>query len=155
MGDVHQPLHTVALFTADYPDGDRGGNRVFVRIKPGGEIVNLHALWNTLILRSNRYAEARDVGKALRIRPDLAREKLTELGVADFEGWGQESFELARHVAYLDGKPLGSPTRDDSTPAVPDGYNARAKDVAERRIVLAGYRLASVLHGVSRAASEK
>jgi len=26
LGDVHQPLHTAQLFTADYPQGDRGGN---------------------------------------------------------------------------------------------------------------------------------
>jgi hypothetical protein len=41
-GDVHQPLHTVALFSADYSQGDRGGNLVWVRAQPGGAILNLH-----------------------------------------------------------------------------------------------------------------
>jgi hypothetical protein len=26
VGDIHQPLHTAQLFTAEYPKGDRGGN---------------------------------------------------------------------------------------------------------------------------------
>lgn len=31
VGDIHQPLHTVQLFSADYPQGDRGGNETCVR----------------------------------------------------------------------------------------------------------------------------
>jgi hypothetical protein len=81
----------------------------------------------------------------LRLRPDHARHALTELAEVSFERWAGESFELAKRVAYLNGKPPDSPTRDDKTPAVPDGYNAKAKGVAERRIVLAGYRLADEL----------
>jgi len=30
VGDVHQPLHTVQLFSREYPHGDRGGNEVCV-----------------------------------------------------------------------------------------------------------------------------
>jgi hypothetical protein len=41
IGDIHQPLHTGALVTAQlFPDGDRGGNAI--RIDDG----NLHALWD-------------------------------------------------------------------------------------------------------------
>src|SRR5688572_19509282 len=50
-----------------------------------------------------------------------------------------------KRLAYLDGEPVGSPTRDENTPLVPAGYNEKAKLTAERRIVLAGYRLAAVL----------
>ena len=45
VGDVHQPLHTVALFTPAYPEGDRGGNLAFARVRAGGAILNLHQLW--------------------------------------------------------------------------------------------------------------
>jgi len=31
VGDIHQPLHTAQVFTADYPQGDRGGNEICVR----------------------------------------------------------------------------------------------------------------------------
>jgi hypothetical protein len=40
-GDLHQPLHTVALFRSDLPDGDRGGNDI--QMKGGG---NLHTFWD-------------------------------------------------------------------------------------------------------------
>ena len=32
VGDIHQPLHTAQLFTVDYPQGDRGGNEICVRV---------------------------------------------------------------------------------------------------------------------------
>ena len=36
VGDVHQPLHTAQLFTVDYPNGDRGGNEICVRVTQAG-----------------------------------------------------------------------------------------------------------------------
>jgi hypothetical protein len=53
-------------------------------------------------------------------------------------------FALAREVAYLDGKRRGS-TEAEAAPVLPDGYARKAKAVAERRLVLAGYRLADLL----------
>ena len=146
VGDVHQPLHTVALFTPDYPEGDRGGNLAFVRVREGGQILNLHSLWDGLIIGSQRFQDVRNEATKLRLRPDLAREKLPELKEKRFERWAEaESFELAKRVVYRDGKVTGSPVRD-AAPVLPDGYTDEAKAVAERQIVLAGYRLAEVLH---------
>ena len=150
VGDVHQPLHAVALYTTDYPDGDRGGNRVFVRAREGGAIVNLHSLWDGLILGSQRLRDVRNVATERRLRPELAREKLTELQERDFEAWAKASFEMAQKLAYLDGKPLGSAARDENTPAVPPSYTDAAKVAAERQGVLAGYRLQQLLRDNSR-----
>ena len=33
MGDSHQPLHAVSLFTTQFPDGDRGGNLIFIQAR--------------------------------------------------------------------------------------------------------------------------
>jgi len=52
--------------------------------------------------------------------------------------------EEAEQVAYQNGELKGSPKQDDA-PTLPDGYTKKAKAVAERRIVLAGYRLADLL----------
>ncbi len=30
VGDIHQPLHSAQIFTTDYPNGDRGGNAIYV-----------------------------------------------------------------------------------------------------------------------------
>jgi hypothetical protein len=82
---------------------------------------------------------------ALRNRPEFAREKLTELGEKDFDTWvKKESHDLARKVAYQGGELKGSPDKEEA-PVLPDGYTKKAKAVAERRIVLAGYRLAELL----------
>ena len=32
IGDAHQPLHTVSLFTTQFPKGDRGGNLFYIRL---------------------------------------------------------------------------------------------------------------------------
>ena len=46
-GDLHQPLHTVALFSRPwFPEGDRGGNSIEVEWTP--ENSNLHAVWDAL-----------------------------------------------------------------------------------------------------------
>jgi hypothetical protein len=36
VGDIHQPLHTAQLFTVDYPQGDRGGNEICIRVTQAG-----------------------------------------------------------------------------------------------------------------------
>lgn len=42
VGEIHQPLHAVQLFTTDYPNGDRGGNQV----TQVGQPMNLHRFWD-------------------------------------------------------------------------------------------------------------
>src|SRR5262245_19801502 len=47
VGDIHQPLHTAQLFTADYPKGDRGGgNEICVRVTQAGQPMDLHRFWD-------------------------------------------------------------------------------------------------------------
>ena len=45
VGDIHQPLHSVALFNMTYPNGDIGGNREKV-ILTNGSTSNFHAFWD-------------------------------------------------------------------------------------------------------------
>jgi hypothetical protein len=42
VGDIHQPLHTAQLFTVDFPQGDRGGNEICVRVTQVGQPMDLH-----------------------------------------------------------------------------------------------------------------
>ena len=46
-GDVHQPLHATSRYTAEYPNGDRGGNSYPLQSKDG--IDELHALWDSVL----------------------------------------------------------------------------------------------------------
>lgn len=45
VGDIHQPLHAIALFNETYKSGDRGGNSLNV-IRTNGEETNLHSFWD-------------------------------------------------------------------------------------------------------------
>lgn len=146
VGDVHQPLHTASLYTTAYPRGDRGGNSVMIRVKEqNASAINLHKFWDDLIIGSENLRSVRNKAIELRLRPEFARAALLELRDANFEHWiRMESFELARSAAYRDGQVTGSP--DAATaPTLPDDYVPIAKAVGERRIVLAGHRLADLL----------
>jgi S1/P1 nuclease len=61
IGDIHQPLHTVSLFTREYPDGDRGGTRMCVRVAPDPPAVELHRLWDGLITSTNNIDQLRKI----------------------------------------------------------------------------------------------
>ena len=64
-GDVHQPLHTVQLFTREYPHGDRGGNEVCVRLAPERAPLDLHRLWDGLITSTNNVGRLRNIATEL------------------------------------------------------------------------------------------
>jgi S1/P1 Nuclease len=56
VGDIHQPLHAVAMFSPKlFPSGDRGGNSV--RTRQSG---NLHSLWDGFPDRDESYRGARN-----------------------------------------------------------------------------------------------
>lgn len=46
VGDVHQPLHTVAEVDSTYPSGDKGGNAESLPSVCGAS--NLHAMWDSV-----------------------------------------------------------------------------------------------------------
>ena len=88
----------------------------------------------------------------LRNRQEFQGSQLTELANTDFESWAKESFEIATKIAYrnrgLHGSPSGT-SRDcamvAAAPVLPVGYVASASRIADRRMILAGYRLADLL----------
>ncbi len=145
VGDVHMPLHAVALFTETFPQGDRGGTRFYVKVTATAEPINLHYFWDGLITNSERYTDARNIATELRLRPEFARPKLTELSEPKFENWAKvESVALAKSAVYRDGKLPGGPTPETAA-VMPADYPKAVKPIAERRALLAGTRLAAVL----------
>jgi hypothetical protein len=147
VGDVHQPLHTVALFTTQFPTakGDRGGTRFYIRVPERTSTMSLHTLWDDLILGSERFHSVRNRATSLRLRPEHARQQLPELTETRFEQWAkQESLRLAKEKVYRNGQLKGSTDKDQGE-VLPADYLPTVKPLAERRMVLAGYRLADVL----------
>jgi hypothetical protein len=82
VGDIHQPLHTAQLFTVDYPQGDRGGNEICVRVTQAGQPMDLHRFWDGVITSSSNLTRLRNEATALRTRQEFQRSQLTELANA-------------------------------------------------------------------------
>jgi len=146
VGDCHQPLHASSLFSTDYPSGDQGGNKQFVRAKPDGEPLKLHFFWDSVVGNSN---DTRDIRKlAIELRNKYPQTELDpkpeNVSPADFATWVQESFELAKTVVYAGGQLKSSPHKDDA-PVLPDDYIQEAKKLGDQRVTLAGYRMADII----------
>ena len=149
VGDAHQPLHCVALVTDLYPEGDRGGNLFFVRPTENSEGINLHAFWDGLLGRSADARNARnETTRLLQQRKEERYEGKKDASM--MEEWMLEGRELAIEYVYLRGT-LPATDRDHREKAaiLPADYAKNAKEIAEKRSVLAGYRLARVLSGKS------
>lgn len=148
VGDIHQPLHSTQLFTSDYPNGDRGGNLVCVRPTSKSKPMDLHRFWDGVITSSNNVTRLRNEATTLINRPEFAKDQLTELGRTNFESWAKESFEIATKISYQNGAVPGTPKGNHKdcgeiadAGVLPTGYAKIAARIADRRIVLAGYRL--------------
>jgi S1/P1 Nuclease len=152
VGDIHQPLHTAQLFTVEYPKGDRGGNEICVRVTQAGQPMDLHRFWDGVITSSSNLTRLRNEATALRNRQEFQRSQLTELENANFESWAKGSFEIATKIAYRNGGQIGTPrggnidcTMVAAAPVLPVGYVVSASRIADRRMILTGYRLADLL----------
>ena len=110
-----------------------------------------------MITSSQSLTRIRNEATALRNREEFQPGQLTELANNDSESWAKESYEIASKIAYQNGRLIGAPrsvNKDCSmltmAPVLPVVYIAIAKRIADRRIILAGYRLADLLTRVTR-----
>lgn len=142
LGDIHQPLHTVARFTRQHPQGDRGGND-FPLAAGQGRATNLHLLWDQGVGLLNVAASTNQEDAVRRLARDLSRgaaiENLPDLDDYDPHAWAEEGRRLALEVAYPGIEEGGHPSKE---------YVARAQPVVRRQLVLAGRRLAALLVSV-------
>jgi S1/P1 Nuclease len=150
VGDLHQPLHTTALFSRQlFPDGDQGGNKI-----PTEQRKNLHSLWDGLP-GSSEFAATRN--RAIRLLGDPKMRELGERAAAnqDVKAWLEESHQQAKAVAY-DGEVTDCVRRFEKSGAgaelprmsLSEGYLKQGGAVASRCVVEAGYRLGKMLEGV-------
>ncbi len=146
-GDIHQPFHTTELFSAAYPDGDAGAGRQFVTdpLPPHAPIA-LHWLWDDSISRSGLPADADARGREIETRyPRATLDELKTPAVPpDFRAWAHdESHALALSFA-LSQRPATSP-KPEGARVVPDAYWTKVQAVAQRRVAIAGYRMADLV----------
>ena len=143
LGDAHQPLHTVSLFTTEFPEGDRGGNLFFIRPRPSRAATqNLHAYWDGILSSDDHYDPVRIF--ANEIESSHHRVSSKKSAESQFQKWTLQSFDLAVSTAYRKGKLKISTDKNAGTP-LPHAYHASAERLAERQVTLAGDRLADFL----------
>jgi hypothetical protein len=104
-----------------------------------------------VITSSQNLTRLRNGATALRNRQEFQRSQLTELASTGFESWAKESYEIATKIAYQNGGRIGIPRGGSmdctavAAPVLPVGYVVNASRIADRRMILAGYRLADLL----------
>lgn len=140
VGDIHQPLHAASRFTRATPKGDNGGNSVMVCLERANmcdaqHSGKLHSFWDGAVGSTDSPSS---VTAFVRRLPKSAKPDLEKTNPND---WAEESFRIAQRVTYS--APIGTakgPYRLDRE------YRIVAGSVAERRIALAGERLAILLN---------
>lgn len=133
VGDLHQPMHAVTGFTETFPEGDRGGNRVVVRL--GKTPTNLHGFWDSAGGLYWRGANRQRLGSIVAgITVEYPAGPAAEVRSPNV--WASESYALARDLAYP-GVVFGEPLSED--------YIARSRACSMQRLALAGYRLGDYL----------
>ena len=125
IGDLHQPLHVAN-------DEDWGGNKI--KVSWFGEATNLHAVWDAGIIEHARLQYPDGIKRLMALH-----EKVGSPNVLD---WMQESFHLARGIAYLDAN--GKPVRSGAK--LGDAYYKRCEPVVMQQLAKAGVRLAYLIN---------
>jgi hypothetical protein len=142
---VHQPLYFVALYSSRFPDGNKGGNAIRIRISSSP--TNLHSFGDGFLGRGTTVGNiGKDVAeiqavmkeKALEIKPDMDAHQVPKPGA-------KEGAELARHAVYLDGELLKGHDDGQGVLQGPAGYAQAAGLVARVQIGKAGVRLADAV----------
>jgi hypothetical protein len=147
VGDIHQPLHcaTKYFFSHDKLRNDKGGNEEFVvNASEPGRPLNLHFFWDA----AYRATFDPTTGDVL-FDPHVHAAEMPDLALLhdenlepDFDAWARESNAIARDFVYRDLTEAG----DKKHCRLGSAYIAKARAIAQRQLLLAGCRLATLLN---------
>jgi hypothetical protein len=140
VGDIHQPLHTCNFFSDEFPDGDKGGNLFYINLDHGGQ-VRLHEFWDFILGNSNHWRTM--FNDAIWLMRHHPLERLSSVEMVDHTRWAQESYNIAKEIVYQHGRLPGG-LKTHTSEVLPKSYEEQAKSIAERQVVLSGYRLAAL-----------
>jgi len=161
VGDIHQPLH------ATERNKDRGGNGVLISGVPFTDLMskqgrNLHTFWDKAFRfdsqgpaivevwpspeitgRPHGPGEGVIAAEAKKIVAQFPRENLPELAKdTDATSWAKESYLEGCLHAY----PAGDMSDTSMVHVLTPEFAKASRVIADRRIALAGYRLADLLN---------
>ena len=159
IGDIHQPMHTTTW------KKDRGGNGYLIYGVPFSDLImgqssNLHTYWDKAFRFTAADGKTVEAWKAPAQRPgapgegiiaERAKELIAEFPIleelklpADAEAWARESHIVGCKNAY----PPGEHTTEIEVRKLEPDWVQATRKIAERRIVVAGNRLAALLNDV-------
>ena len=160
IGDIHQPLHcaTKYFISGHRLHQDEGGNKEDVLNGPPGETkFNLHAFWDSAwrasfddasgcVVLDSRYQEkgvhdsqnVRLLAEALEQQPPSPGTDLN----THIDQWARESNDIARDFVYRE----LTATESKKYCRLSSVYVSRANTLARQRLVLAAWRLATLLN---------
>jgi hypothetical protein len=134
VGDMHQPLHS-----SDHMD--KGGNCVGLTPSPDGHANNLHAFWDSTVVRALG-GSADEIAAELEAQITPAEIKAWSAGSP--RDWALEGFQIAKRDAYaLPDRPT---CEEHRSVALSSAYEATAVKDAAAQLEKAGIRLAYVLN---------
>ena len=133
-GDLHQPLHCAER------DKDRGGNsRLAFLLDATGKASNLHAIWDSGLLRL--IIKDRSISVvANEFDKKITPKQIKEWSTGTPTDWANQSHDVAVKVVYAGVPADGPPPRLDQK------YVARANPVLIEQIDKGGIRLANLLN---------
>ncbi len=128
VGDIHQPLHVAYA-------SDRGGTQRRVRYGPRAELVDLHRVWDELLLEG----WARDWrGEGQRLARGIGMHERRQWSRGQTGAWALESFRLTEDWVY----PQAADGVIDETEIVLN------RPMIETQLRKAGWRLGMLLNGI-------
>ena len=179
VGDIHQPFHTSDLFSKDFPAGNMAGSAGYVKDPVSGVPIPLHILWDS---NDHRVPSLEAVDQAAQtFMKRYPRSTFPELKAHPandpnaFENWAKESHQVAADWAFSI-KMVPDTTKYKSTeeavgvlvnfilngvspvkeaPELPAGYWENLKLTAEKRMTLAGYRIADLILAAAKTIEEQ
>ena len=148
VGDSHQPLHSVALYTTHrFRAGDHGGNYLDYQ-----HSWDLHGFWDEQISTDEPYETHRVLAIDLDRNRKLAEDGKKAAATLECDDWINESVELAKRYAYTKEVLAKVAAREGHSHLgpleLPANYKIEAETIAERRAVEAGHRLAGAIKQV-------
>jgi len=135
MGDMHQPLHCAER------NKDKGGNGRLVFFLDEQRAMNLHAVWDSSILRQSMGNTQESVFVAA-LNARISADQASAWSRGSVEDWANESHKVAADSVYA-GVPVDGPP-----PKLDEAYVNKNILVVNEQLEKGGVRLATVLNRI-------
>lgn len=158
IADLHQPLHSAALFSKRlFPGGDRGGNLIEVREGNSSDVRNLHSVWDGLLGNDNDFTGV--LKRAAGAVDDFPADFNATFVGLPHDAWSTECQQVAMASVYralLTEIAAAESAHENLEPITLEAdYLTAAARVSRRQAVMAGARLAGVLESVNDAGDRR